>query len=91
MELLAAIESRSSAARLAEPGPTPEHLSRILGAAARAPDHGRLKPWHLLVLDRPTKERFASAAAQAKRARSPLSATSSLPPSATESCVRRRS
>lgn len=71
MELLAAIESRSSAARLVEPGPTPEHLSRILSAAGRAPDHGRLKPWQLLVLDPPTKERFAAAAALAKRARSP--------------------
>ena len=68
MELLAAIESRSSAARLVEPGPSAEQLSRMLGAAARAPDHGRLKPWHLLVLDQPTKERLASAAAQAKRA-----------------------
>ena len=71
MELLVAIESRSSAARLVEPGPTAEHLSRILGAAGRAPDHGRLKPWHLQVLDRATKERFAIAAAHAKRARSP--------------------
>jgi len=71
MELLTAIESRSSAARLVEPGPTPEHLSRILAAAGRAPDHGRLKPWHLLVLGQATKERFAAAAAQAKRARSP--------------------
>jgi nitroreductase len=30
-----------------------------------------LKPWHLLVLDQATKERFATAAAQAKRARLP--------------------
>jgi nitroreductase len=71
MELLTAIESRSSAARLVEPGPTPEDLSRILYAAGRAPDHGRLKPWALLVLDQATKERFAMAAALAKRARLP--------------------
>ena len=58
MELLTAIESRSSAARLVEPGPTPEDLARIIDAAGRAPDHGRLKPWHLLVLDQATKERF---------------------------------
>ncbi len=71
MELLTAIASRSSAARLVEPGPTAEDLSRIIDAAGRAPDHGRLKPWHLLVLDHATKERFALAAAQAKRARLP--------------------
>ena len=35
MELLAAIESRSSAARLGLPAPTPEHLARILDAAAQ--------------------------------------------------------
>ncbi|HLN50208.1 MAG TPA: nitroreductase [Steroidobacteraceae bacterium] len=69
MELLTAIESRSSAARLVAPGPTPGDLARIIDAAGRAPDHGRLKPWHLLVLDQTTKERFATAAAQAKRAR----------------------
>ncbi len=71
MELLTAIQSRSSAARLVEPGPTPEDLARIIDAAGRAPDHGRLKPWHLLVLDQAIKERFAIAAAQAKRVRLP--------------------
>ena len=71
MELLAAIDSRSSAPRLIQPGPSPQHLERILDAARRAPDHGRLKPWHLVVLDEPSKERFASAAAEAKRARLP--------------------
>jgi nitroreductase len=71
MELLAAIDSRSSAARLAQPGPSPEDLDRILDAARRAPDHGRLKPWHLVVLDETSKERFAAAAAQAKRTRLP--------------------
>jgi nitroreductase len=71
MELFAAIESRSSAARLTQPGPSPEHLERMLEAARRAPDHGRLKPWHLVVLDEPSKELFAAAAAEAKRARVP--------------------
>ncbi|HMK87692.1 MAG TPA: nitroreductase [Steroidobacteraceae bacterium] len=69
MELLTAIDSRSSAARLTQPGPTPAHLERMLEAARHAPDHGRLKPWHLVVLDEPTKSRFAAAAAEAKRRR----------------------
>jgi nitroreductase len=71
LELFAAIESRSSAARLSQPGPTSEHLGRILDAAARAPDHGRLKPWRIVVLDEALKEKFAIAAAAAKRARLP--------------------
>jgi nitroreductase len=71
MELLAAIDSRTSAARLGEPGPTPEHLARILEAAGRAPDHGRLRPWRFVVLDAQSRETFANAAATAKRIRLP--------------------
>jgi nitroreductase len=71
MELLTAIGTRSSAARLEFPGPTPEHVARILDAAGHAPDHGRLRPWHLVVLEGEARESFASAAATAKRARLP--------------------
>jgi nitroreductase len=67
MELLTAIDSRTSAARLTQPGPTPEHLARMLAAAAHAPDHGRMRPWHLVVLDGAIRERFAVAAAVAKQ------------------------
>jgi nitroreductase len=71
MELFAAIQTRTSAARLAEPGPSPEDLERLLQAAARAPDHGRLKPWRLVVLEGAVREAFTAAAAEAKRARLP--------------------
>jgi nitroreductase len=71
MELFAAVQTRSSAARLAEPGPTPEDLEHLLQAAARAPDHGRLKPWRLVVLQGATRDAFTVAAAEAKRARLP--------------------
>ncbi|MDP9065221.1 MAG: nitroreductase family protein [Pseudomonadota bacterium] len=71
MELLTAIATRSSAARLSEPGPTPQHLAQILAAAAHVPDHGRLRPWRLIVLDGPIRKEFAHAAASAKRARNP--------------------
>jgi len=71
MELFAAVQTRSSAARLAEPGPSPEDLDRVLQAAERAPDHGRLKPWRLIVLHGAVREAFTAAAAEAKRARLP--------------------
>jgi nitroreductase len=71
MDLIEAIDTRSSAGRLSEPGPTSEHLDLILNAARRAPDHGRLKPWQLIVLDGAAKVRFAAAAAEAKRRRTP--------------------
>jgi nitroreductase len=69
MELLTAIDTRASAGRLGAPGPTPEHLERMLEAARRAPDHGRMKPWHLVVLDEAAKHQFAGAVAEAKRRR----------------------
>jgi nitroreductase len=71
MDLFAAVQTRSSAARLAEPGPNPEHLDKLLEAAARAPDHGRLKPWRFIVLKDALREAFTAAAAEAKRARLP--------------------
>ena len=71
MELFAAVQTRSSAARLAEPGPNPEELERLLQAAARAPDHGRLEPWRLIVLQDAMREAFTAAAAEAKRSRLP--------------------
>ncbi len=71
MDLFEAISTRASAARLAEPGPTPEHLTRILDAATRAPDHGRLKPWRLILLDEAARGRFADAVVAARRARPP--------------------
>jgi nitroreductase len=71
MELLTAIDSRASAGRLTQPGPTPEHLAQILDAAAHAPDHGRLRPWQFIVLDPPLRDQFSYAGAMAKRNRQP--------------------
>lgn len=71
MELMEAIETRSSAGWLAAPGPSPEQLSRLIEAAGRAPDHGRLKPWRFTVLDPGARQRFADAVVEARRKRSP--------------------
>lgn len=71
MDLFDAINSRASAARLAEPGPTPDQLHRITLAAGRAPDHGRLKPWRIIPVNGSVRETFATAVANARRARVP--------------------
>jgi len=71
MDLFAAIDTRSSAGRLSAPGPSAAELDRLLQAAGRAPDHGRIKPWRFSVQDGAAREPFAQAAAAAKRARIP--------------------
>src|SRR5271154_6244520 len=71
MELFDAVDSRSSAARLMEPGPTAAHLERLLQAAGHAPDHGRLRPWRFITVNGAAREPFALAAANAKRLRGP--------------------
>ena len=71
MELFEAIDTRSSAARLAEPGPSRAELDRLLHAGGRAPDHGRLQPWRFIVLGDAQRDEFGRAAASAKRARLP--------------------
>jgi nitroreductase len=71
MELFTAIDTRRSAGRVGAPGPTAEHLERILQAARNAPDHGRMRPWRIVVLDEAARQRFAAASAEAKRRRTP--------------------
>ena len=50
MDVMTAINTRASAIRLSEPGPSKEQLDIILGAGIRAPDHGRISPWRFVVL-----------------------------------------
>jgi len=71
MDLFAAIDTRSSAIKLVEPGPTREHLMRIMQAGARAPDHGRLTPWRFAVLEGEARNRLGNAMADAARRADP--------------------
>ena len=50
MDALTAIESRSAATKLFEPGQSREQVERLLRAAVRAPDHARLPPGRFAVL-----------------------------------------
>jgi nitroreductase len=71
MDLFDAINSRASSGRLVEPGPSTAQLEKLLAAAARAPDHGRMKPWRFAVVNGAARESFATAVAEARRARLP--------------------
>ena len=71
MDLLTAIDTRSSAVRLTEPAPSRSDIERILEAAVRAPDHGRLAPARFVVLQGPGLERLGEALAAAFQRKNP--------------------
>ena len=56
---------------LGEPGPTPDQLDRILAAAIRVPDHGKLAPWRFVVIRSDQRDAFAALLEQAYRAEHP--------------------
>jgi nitroreductase len=64
MNLFTAIDTRSSAIKLIAPGPSREHLERIMLAGARAPDHGKLAPWRFAVLEGDARTVLANASAE---------------------------
>jgi nitroreductase len=51
MDALDALLQRSSASKLTEPAPDQFQREKIFGAALRAADHGRLRPWRFLVIE----------------------------------------
>lgn len=71
MDVLDAIDARTSAVRLGEPGPQPEHLDRILKAGTRAPDHGRLSPWRFIVIEGAARDILGRAMAEARQKKEP--------------------
>ncbi|MEA2745089.1 MAG: hypothetical protein QOG25_3460, partial [Acetobacteraceae bacterium] len=50
MDALDLMLTRESANKLESPGPSATDLERIFDSAVRAPDHGRLRPWHFIVI-----------------------------------------
>lgn len=61
MEFLLARRSRP-AKTLGPGGPDRAGLMRLLTAAARSPDHGKLEPWRFVVLEGPVRQRAAALA-----------------------------
>ncbi|MCM2561599.1 nitroreductase family protein [Lutimaribacter sp. EGI FJ00015] len=63
LEFLLTRRSRP-AKTLTLPVPDRAALLPLLTAAARTPDHGKLEPWRMIVLERPALERLATLARQ---------------------------
>jgi nitroreductase len=78
MELYEGIQSRTSALKLREPGPTRTDIEKIIQAGTRAPDHGRLRPWRFIVLEGDARKRLGSAMAELLRQKMPDAAESQL-------------
>lgn len=53
------------------PGPDPEQLNRILAAAMRVPDHGKLAPWRFIVIDADKRAELAAMLVAAYRKEKP--------------------
>lgn len=63
MSVTDALTSRRSHPRLSEPAPDDAELLALIEAAASAPDHGRLRPWRLIVLRGGGREKLGEALA----------------------------
>jgi nitroreductase len=69
--VLDAIMTRASASKLVAPGPNATDLERIMTAGARAPDHGKLRPWRFVVLQDQERSRLGDLMADSLKARDP--------------------
>ena len=71
MDALDLMLSRESALKLESPGPSAGELDRIFDSAVRAPDHGRLRPWHFVVIGEGQRPAFGALMADSLRRRDP--------------------
>ena len=69
MDAMKLLLERVSAVKLQDPGPSAEELETILRAALRAPDHGRLRPWRFIVIEKEQRGKFGALMADALAAR----------------------
>lgn len=68
-DALRLLEQRASSTKLVEPAPSGATLDRLLTAALRAPDHGALHPFRVLIIEGDGRHAFGDLlAASAKRA-----------------------
>lgn len=58
MDALDLLQRRRSSKKFGKIAPNAEQLENILKAAVRAPDHGRLKPYHFVVIEQTGMAQF---------------------------------
>jgi nitroreductase len=78
VQAIDALLSRRSAKSLTDPAPDDGALELLLASAARAPDHGRLRPWRFIVIRGPARERLGELMADQLRRTQPAASLESL-------------
>lgn len=71
MKAIDVLLQRRSVSKLGDPAPEGEVLERILRAALRAPDHGALRPWKIVLIRGEARARFGDVLAESLRRRRP--------------------
>jgi nitroreductase len=71
MNALDLLLTRESALKLEAPGPSAEDLDLMFAGAVRTPDHGRLRPWHFVVIGPDQRAGFGAVMAASLQRRMP--------------------
>lgn len=78
MDALDLMMSRESALKLESPSPSAGELEQIFATAVRAPDHGRLRPWHFVVINEDQRAAFGGLMAESLQRRDPTASPEAL-------------
>src|SRR5438309_7793672 len=91
MEAMKLLRTRYSALKLDGPSTSVEAVDAMLEAASRAPDHGRLRPWRLILIEGAARLSFGEILAASLARRTLLPATRPWPENARRRFARRSS
>jgi nitroreductase len=78
MDAIELLHTRYSALKLGEPAPSADAVRAMLESAARVPDHGRLLPWRLILIEGDARLNLGDAFAEALSRRNPLASEQAL-------------